>query len=113
MNLAALRSVSLALTLAACSQSEPPVPEFQTVVIDLREPGTRLADGGPSVPLPTRKPQYAAAAPTTAATSTVAAASTQSHGSIIASVRYLQRLLPDFNQITNCPNGITCQAFAN
>jgi hypothetical protein len=125
MNLAPLRLVLLTMTLAACSQSEPPVPEFQTVTIDLREPGA-------NVPLPTRKPAYTAAAIESHEETVVAAAPANQDivspipmgpdGRIIASpqtvasseygsvTRYFKRWLPDFNKITDCPSGVTCQA---
>jgi hypothetical protein len=137
MNPAALSTLFLALALAACSQSEPPVPEFQTVTIG--EPAARLARAGQSVPLPVRKPTTLASAPVQSQEPTVVAAAraepaeqdivsptpvgpdgrpvassqtiaSSEYGSV---TRYFKKWLPDFNQITNCPNGITCQAFAN
>lgn len=173
MNFAALRSVflapALALALTACAQNEPPVPEFETITYDLREPAARFADAEPSIPLPTRKPaaladasgrsygpavvaavnvpreqhmispvplgpdglpvasaqasastQAAASAETIAASETGAATETDTSSEGAPSrqyasvTRYFKRWLPDFNKITDCPNGITCQAaFAN
>jgi hypothetical protein len=108
-----LLALVLALPLAACSQAEPPVPEFQTVTVDLREPATRLASAGGSVPLPVRKPVDVAAVPE-GERAAAAGAPSKPEGFAVASTRYLRRLLPDFNQITACPNGITCTAaFAN
>jgi hypothetical protein len=135
MTLAALRWTLLASTLAACSQSEPPpVPAFETVTIDLRETSSQL------VPLPARKPLGLATAPAGAREPSVVAAALVSpakqdivspapigpNGRISASpqavasseygsvTRYFKRWLPDFNKITDCPSGITCQAaFAN
>jgi hypothetical protein len=137
MNPAALSTLFLALALAACSQSEPPVPEFQTVTI--AEPAARLARAGQSVPLPVRKPTTLASAPVQSQEPAVIAAARAAPGeqdivspapigpnesprassTTVASsqyasaIRYFKRWLPDFNQITNCPDGITCQAFAN
>jgi len=134
MNLSALRLLLLALTLSACSQSEPPVPEFETVTTDFREPASQL------VPLPMRKPAVVATAPVGSRESTVVAAalSAPAKQDIVSPApvgpdgrpaaasqtvalsdygpvtRYLKKWLPNFNKITECPNGITCQtAFAN
>jgi hypothetical protein len=133
MTFTALRLVLLTLTLAACSQSEPPVPEFETVTIDFRERAAQL------VPLPARKPAALASAPAGLGAPAVVAAATAADASDVVSptpmgpdgrisaapqtvassdygsvTRYFKRWLPDFNKITDCPSGVTCQAaFAN
>jgi len=132
MKTAALSSVLLALALAACSQSEPPVPEFETVTTDFREPPSQR------VPLPARKPAVVATAPAGPRQSAVVAAAlsapakqdivspapvgpdgSPAAASVASSdyapvTRNLKKRLPNFNTFTECPNGITCQtAFAN
>jgi len=105
MNLAALRMLLLALPLAACSQTEQPIPEFQTVTIDLREPGPRLAEGEHTAPPPARKPAYAAAAAPSAAPEPATGPQVASSGP--------SRWIPDFGRLTDCPDGVLCHAFAN
>jgi hypothetical protein len=114
MNLPALRLLLLALPLAACSQAEQTIPEFETVTIDLRETGVAFA--GRLVPLPTHKPGYAIASPAYTAPAAVASAPepvVETYGdSTVASSR-ASRWIPDFGGLTDCPNGVLCNAFTN
>lgn len=130
MKFASLSLVLLALALSACSQAEAPVPAFQTVVIDFREPGARVAGYSSTMPLPERRPANVASAPAQSPEAVVVAtapveqdivsptplgpdgrpvASSTTVASSEHVTRYLRKLLPDFNQITDCPNGITCR----
>jgi hypothetical protein len=156
MNRSALTCTFLALALAACSQSEPPVPQFQTVTVN-GDSGAQMATTEDAVPLPVRKatvladaagasrePAVFASVPSTQgmvsptpvgpdgravvaavahsparesadgspvlAAETVASSGASASPKYASVTRYLKRWLPDFNKITECPNGITCQA---
>jgi hypothetical protein len=114
MKLPALRLLLLALPLAACSQTEQTIPAFETITIDLRETGSEFA--GRLVPLPIHKPGYAIASPINAPEPVVASnpepVTGSSGESTVASSRP-SRWIPNFGGLTDCPNGVLCNAFTN